>query len=160
MIPRATEALPTPESEYPGAYDNGSMINRMQALVLSFFAFAWVGLVIILVVAPEIYDQTLKLSSDQRRVGEGVFVLAISALIALLSVGVVRRWSWAFWLILIAFLAGAIRVLASMLEIIGIVPTPGPTWYAVFQGVLGAVQFAVGLTMLAGYRRAGVWGNP
>jgi hypothetical protein len=28
----------------------------------------------------------------------------------------------------------------------------------VFQGLIGLVQLAIGLVMLAGYRRSGVWG--
>jgi hypothetical protein len=30
--------------------------------------------------------------------------------VLLLAVGVLRRWRWTFWLILVAFLAGAVRV--------------------------------------------------
>jgi hypothetical protein len=33
-----------------------TVINRTQALVLGFFALAWVALITILVVAPEVYD--------------------------------------------------------------------------------------------------------
>jgi hypothetical protein len=33
-----------------------------------------------------------------------------------------------------------------------------PTWYLLFQGLLGLVEFAIGLAMVAGYRRADVWG--
>jgi hypothetical protein len=33
-----------------------------------------------------------------------------------------------------------------------------PAWYVLFQGVIGLAQVASGLAMLAGYRRAGVWG--
>jgi hypothetical protein len=44
------------------------------------------------------------------------------------------------------------------LELIGALAGDGPTWYVVFQGLLGVLQFAIGLAMVAGYRRAGVWG--
>ena len=33
-----------------------------------------------------------------------------------------------------------------------------PSWYVVFQGLIGLAQLAIGLAMLAGYRRSGVWG--
>ena len=32
-----------------------------------------------------------------------------------------------------------------------------PTWYLLFQGLLGLVEFAIGLAMVADYRRADVW---
>jgi hypothetical protein len=33
----------------------------------------------------------------------------------------------------------------------------GPTWYVLFQALLGVIQFVIGLAMLVGYRRAGAW---
>ena len=86
------------------------------------------------------------------------FLVAIAALIGLLGVGVVRRWRWMFWLILVAFLAGALRVPASALELAGKLPMSGPTWYVLLQTTIGVVQFAIGLAMLSGLRAAGVWG--
>jgi len=65
-----------------------------------------------------------------------------------------------FWLILVAFLAGVIRLPASALELAGAIPHQGPAWYVVLQGVIGAVQFVIGIAMLVGYRRNGLWGNP
>ena len=37
------------------------MVNRTQALVLGFFLVAWMSLLTILVAAPEVYDQALRL---------------------------------------------------------------------------------------------------
>jgi hypothetical protein len=77
-------------------------VNRIQALVIGFFLVVWVILLVILVVAPEIYDQALRLPG-----GRGVelaVLAALSAFIGLLAVGVVRCWRWTFWLILVAFL--------------------------------------------------------
>jgi hypothetical protein len=73
---------------------------------------------------------------------------------------VLRRWRWTFWLILGAFLIGGLlRVPASLLELAGVLPAAGPTWYVKFQILLGLVQVAIGLLMLADYRRAGPWGT-
>jgi hypothetical protein len=44
------------------------------------------------------------------------------------------------------------------LELIGVLAADGPTWYVVFQGLLGVLQFAIGLAMVASYRRGDVWG--
>jgi hypothetical protein len=61
-------------------------------------------------------------------------------------------------LILIAFLAGVLRVPVAILQLSGILAADAPRWYVTFQGLLGVLQFAIGLAMLTGYRRAGVWG--
>jgi hypothetical protein len=114
------------------------------------------ALVCILVAAPSVYDRTLKLSNGSGRIGEAGVLAALSTLIAVLSVGVVRRWRWTFWLILAAFVAGVLRVPAAILEISGVISTRDPTWYIVFQGVLGVVLFMIGLALWAGYRRASV----
>jgi hypothetical protein len=134
------------------------MVNRTQALVIGFFVLAVTSLLVILVAAPEVYDQALRLPTGRRAV-QIAFLAALLGFIALLGVGVVRRWRWTFWLILIAFLAGVLRVPVAILQLTGALAAPGPSWYVVFQGLLGVVQFAIGLVMVAGYRRASVWGR-
>ena len=135
------------------------MLNRSQALVLGFFLLAWTSLVVILAVAPDVYGQALRLPSGDGRLADSAFVAVLTVFIAVLCVGVVRRWRWMFWLVLVAFLAGVLRVPASILELVGVLPAAGPTWYVVVQAVLGLAQFGIGLVMLAefrGSRRA--WG--
>jgi hypothetical protein len=137
------------------------VISRTQSLVLGFFAFAWISLLLILLVEPEIYDGAMKLPPGPHRLADLAFLGAISVLIAFLSVGVLRRWRWAFWLILVAFLVGgAVRVPASVLELTGVLVPAGPTWYVVFQAVLGLIQAGIGALMFAGYRGEGTWGYP
>lgn len=133
-------------------------VNRTQAVVLGFALLAWLSLVGILVAAPETLDRTLRLLPGNRQPAELAFLVALSAFIALLGVGVVRRWRWTFWLVLVAFLAGLLRVPASVLELFGVLPSMGPTWYVLLQAAIGLVQFAIGLAMLAGFRKAGPWG--
>lgn len=133
-------------------------INRTQALVLGFLLFAWVSLVGILVAAPDVFAGALKLPAGGSRTPELAFLAAITALIGLLGVGIVRRWRWMFWLVLVAFLAGVLRVPASALELVGVLPMSGPPWYVLFQAAIGLVQFAIGLAMLSGFRMSGVWG--
>jgi hypothetical protein len=74
-----------------------------------------------------------------------------------LSTGVIRSWRWTYWLILIVFLAGVLRVPAA-LQLAGIAPSHGPAWYVALQAVVGLIQFVIALAMLNGYRKAGVWG--
>lgn len=126
--------------------------------MLGFALVAWLILVGILVVAPETLDAPLRLLLGDRRPAELGFMAALSAVIALLAVGVVRRWRWMFWLVLVAFLAGLLRVPASVLQLTGILPSNGPTWYTLLQAAIGLVQFAIGLAMLAGLRKTGLWG--
>jgi hypothetical protein len=87
-----------------------------------------------------------------------ILLAAVAVFIGLLAVGVVRRWRWCLWLILVAFLAGVLRVPVAGLQFIGVLAADSPTWYVVFQGLFGVLRFAIGLAMVAGYRRAGIWG--
>jgi hypothetical protein len=134
------------------------MVNRTQALVLGFFVLAMTSLLVILAAAPEVYDQALRLPTGNRAV-EIAFLAALLGFITLLSIGVLRRWRWAFWLILVAFLAGVLRVPVAILQLTEVLTADGPRWYVTFQGLLGVLQLAIGLAMVAGYRRAGVWGE-
>jgi hypothetical protein len=134
------------------------MVNRTQALVLGFFVVALVSLLAILVAAPEVYDQALRLP-DGSRVAEIAFLVVLTVFLGLLAVGVLRRWRWIFWLVLVAFLAGMLRVPVAILQLTGVLSADVPAWYVTFQGIIGVVQVAIGLAMLAGYRRRGVWGS-
>jgi hypothetical protein len=139
-------------------FNSRPVINRTKALVLGFCAVAWLALVVILVVAPEVYDQSLNRFGADRRVVELTFLVVLTAFLASLGVGVIRGWRWAFWLVLVAFLAGPLRIVASALELAGVIPAQGPTWYAVVQAAIGVIQFGIAIAMLAGYRKHGTWG--
>ena len=69
------------------------------------------------------------------------------------------RWRWTFWVLQIAFLSGVLRVPSSIIELAGWIPAAGPSWYVIFQGLIGVVQFAIGFVMLVEYRRHGVRGR-
>jgi hypothetical protein len=128
-------------------------------LVIGFLGLVWAALIAILALSPEVYTQTLRQLGGDSRMIEASFLVALSVLIALLVVGVFRRWRWTFWLILVAFFVGVLRLPASALQLAEIVPASGPTWYEALQGAIGVVQFLIALAMLAGYRKAGVWGK-
>ena len=63
-----------------------AVINRTQALVLGFFALAWVALITILVVAPQVYDRALRQAPSSLPTAEIVFAAGLSGLIAVLCV--------------------------------------------------------------------------
>jgi hypothetical protein len=132
--------------------------NRTQRLVLGFFAAVWVALVAILLTAPEIYDSTLRLGPGAHLLPDLAFLVAISVLIAILVIAALNRWRWIFWPVVIAFLFGILRVPASALQLMNVLPTSGPTWYVLLQAAIGVAQFVIALAMIAGYRRAGIWG--
>jgi hypothetical protein len=90
---------------------------------------------------------------------EALFVAGLSALIALLVAGTVRRWRWTFWVVLVAFGFGILRVAASLLQLGGLIGATGPAWYEALQGAIGGAQFAIALAMWAGYRKGGAWAN-
>jgi len=75
-----------------------------------------------------------------------------------LGIGVVRRWRWLFWLLLLAFAAGALRVPVAALQLSGRITPQGPDWYVVLQAAIGAVQVGMAYLMYLGYRRSGPWG--
>ena len=119
---------------------------------------ALTSLVVILIAAPEIYDQALRLPSNSPRWMALTLLAALDVFIGLLAMGVLRRWRWTFWLALVAFLAGVLRVPVAGLQLTGVLAADGPTWCVAFQGSLDVLQFTIGLAMVAGYRRAGIWG--
>ena len=139
---------------------NRYMINRIKGLVLALFAAYWLIVVVVLVTARDVYDQQfpVKFKGDLRPAEIGV-LLVLTALFGVLSAGIIRNWRWTFWLILVAFMAGILRAPISALQLTEAVPAQGPAWFVVLQVVVGLVQFVIGLAMLAGYRRAGIWGE-
>ena len=126
-------------------------LNRAQGLVLGFFVLAWASLVTVLVAAPEVYDQALQLPASDRPLFGLAFLAALSIFLMVLGVGVVRRWRWTFWLIVVAFIAGVLRVPASILQLSGVLPSESPSCYVLLQAIMSLMQVAIGLAMLAGY---------
>jgi hypothetical protein len=116
--------------------------------------------VVLLATARDVYDSQLPQAvspSGNPRPAEIGALLALTALFAVLSTGVIRSWRWTFWLILVVFLAGNVRVPAAALQLAGIVPSQGPAWYVALQAVVGLIQFVIALAVLTGYRKTGVW---
>src|ERR671912_2941268 len=134
-------------------------LNRTQQLVLGFYVSAWVALIAILAAAPEVYEQLLRLPGGEPKLPTLAFLMALSTFLVLLGVGVVRRWRWTFWLVLVAFLIGGVlRVPVSILQLSGVLPADFPAWYVLLQAFIGVIQVAIGIVMVGGYRRSGVWG--
>jgi hypothetical protein len=52
-----------------------------------------------------------------------------------------------------------LRVPASILQLGGVLAAAFPAWYVLLQALIGVVQVAIGLLMVVGYRRGGLWGS-
>ena len=127
--------------------------------MLGFFVLVWVALAAMLLASPQIYESSLNLGPGAHPQADLAFFISISVLIAVLVLGVTRRWRWTFWLVLIAFIFGVVRVLASGLQLIGVLPAGGPAWYVVLQAAIGVIQFLIAMAMISGYRKSGPWGS-
>ncbi len=133
-------------------------VNWMQALVIGFFVTAWAALVVMVTVSPGVREVVVG-----RMPGSGApmvigFLVGLGCFLALMTVGVLRRWRWVFWLVVVAFAAGAARVPIAWLQLTDRMAPEGPDWYVATQGVIGVVQVVIAVVMLVGYRRTGIWG--
>ena len=157
MHPRA-RLSPAEDKSARGPCDDASVVTRTQLLVIGFLAVAWLSIVALIGAAPDVFDEALRLGKASAATRWGTLGL-ITGVIGLLTVGVIRRWRWTFWLIVFAFLAGILRVPVSLLEATDVIHSSVPIWYIAYQGSLGITQFIVGTLMLLGYRRAGYWAS-
>src|SRR5215469_17561428 len=129
--------------------ERGCEMNRTKALVLGLFAVYWAFVVVLLVVARNVYDDLLPQEVTRlggQRPAEIGTLLVVTALFAVLSTGVICNWRWTFWLILVVFLVDIVRVPAAALQLAGIVRSQDPAWYVVVEGVVGLIQFGIALT--------------
>ena len=134
-------------------------INRTQGLVLGFFFVVYTSLLVILALSAEVREVTMRRIPGSGGPAVAGFLVALLAFLLVLTFSVLKRWRWAFWLIFVAFAAGALRVPVAALQLSGRMAPEGPGWYVVMQGVIGVVQVAIAVAMFAGYRRAGPWGS-
>jgi hypothetical protein len=82
---------------------------------------------------------------------EILFVVALTAFIVLLSIGVLRRSRWTFWLILIAFpVPGCCASPWPYCRYSGQMRPDGPPGTSFLQGVIGLVQVLIALAMILG----------
>jgi len=134
-------------------------MNRTQTMLIGFLILSGVALVAILVGAPDLSDAELRpLDLAGLPYVRLAFLAAITGLLVLVAIGTLRRWRWTFWLVLIAFAAGVLRVPFFALQLLGVVSSEVPLWYAGLQAVIGVVQVAIAAAMVIGYRRDGPWG--
>ena len=134
--------------------------SRLERVLVAFFLLAMLFLLVVYFVAPSIYTDTLMLQStpaDRYPLAATLFLAGIVVLIAVLVVGIVRRWRWVFWLLLIAFTAMILEIPATILQLTGVIASLFPVWYSLCR--MGVSVIAVGIAgwMWYIYRHYGVW---
>ena len=48
---------------------------------------------------------------------------------------------------------------ASIVQLEGVLAADFPGWYVLVQALIGVVEVLIGVLMLVGYRREGIWGS-
>ena len=128
--------------------------------LIAYFAAMGVILVAVYLTAPEIYEQMLADGTGAggvQRSAVTAFLAAVLVFVAVLIVGVLRRWRWVFWLVLAAFGMSVFSILSVALELIGVIPSATPFWYGLLRISADAIEVPIAVWMFRVYRRYGVW---
>jgi hypothetical protein len=140
--------------------DQQVLMHRLKRVLITLFLLLAFFSVAVYVAAPSIYTRTLSLSTaDRYPLPATLLLLALLLCIAIVIVGVMRHWSWLFWLLLIAFSCMILEVPATILQLTGIVPNlfSFPAWYSLCRMGVSLLTFVIGVWMIYMYRRYGVW---
>jgi hypothetical protein len=136
------------------------LYRRLQRTLLAFFLLAVLFLVVVYVAAPSIYTNMLLLMpspTGRSPAATTLLLVGVGVFLAIVMIGVLRRWRWVFWLVLVAFDGMILDLPATLLQLTGILPNLFPLWYSLCR--MGASLIAVGIAvwMLQIYRHHGVW---
>lgn len=134
--------------------------RRLQRTLLAFFLLAIMALAVSSLADPSIPTSTLLLTLPPAAHSPTatMFLLAgIAGLLSLLVVGVLRRWRWVFWLMLVAFGAMLLELPTTFLQWAGVLPDPFPLWYGLCRMSASLTAVGIAVWMLSIYRHHGVW---
>lgn len=134
--------------------------RRLEMAIVTFFLLMLLSLLVVYLIDPSIYLQTLNLTSSPANRfpwQATLFLICLVAFISLLIVGVLRHWRWLFWLMLIAFSASVLQFPAELLQIYNVLPMAFPLWYSLFRLAVAVLELGLAVWMIRVYRRAGVW---
>src|SRR5258707_13028248 len=136
------------------------IVKRLQQVLITFFVLAALFLVVVYVADPSIYTKTLLLEpspADRYSLPVTLFLLCILVFIAVGILGVVRHWRWLFWVLLVAFGFMVLEVPATILQLIGVVPSLFPVWYSLCRMGVSVIAVIIAVWMIQIYRRYRVW---
>lgn len=128
--------------------------RQLQAVLISFCVLATISLLILYRVQPAIYRPTLGRVSDR---GVALLLVALVGFEAVLILGMLQRWRWLFWLLVVAFGASLVHLPLALLRLGGVIGGATPLWYDFVRAMVGCVQGAIAGWMVVLYRRYGVW---
>jgi hypothetical protein len=136
------------------------LYRRLQRTLLAFFLLAALFLVVVYVAAPSIYTNTLLLtpSTTEHHPAAATLLLGgVGVFLAIVMIGVLRRWRWVFWLVLVAFAGMILDLPATILQLTGILPSLFPLWYSLCRMGASLIAVVIAVWMFQLYRRHGVW---
>ena len=87
------------------------------------------------------------------------FLAAILVFVAVLAVGVLRRWRWVFWLVMVAFGMSIFAIPSIALQTAGVISPAIPLWYGLLRMLASALELPIAVWMFRLYRQSGVWGE-
>lgn len=134
--------------------------RRLEHTLLAFFLLTTLFAIVVYIVAPSIYSNILLLGTspaDRHPFATTLFLLALVVFLAVLMVGVRRRWRWLFWLLLIAFGAMILDIPVTILQLVGVLPALFPVWYSLCRVGVSLLAVFIAVWMLVIYRQHGVW---
>jgi hypothetical protein len=140
---------------------HNTVLQPLEKALIAFFVLAALSLVIVYIIEPSIYLETLKLQpslADRYSLPATLFLIVILGFIAFVITGVIRHWRWLFWLILLAFGAAILDIPTTILQLTGVIPNTFPVWYSLYRMGVACVQVGIAVWMVRIWRRDGVWG--
>jgi hypothetical protein len=135
--------------------------QRLSAAMIAFFVLAGLSAFIVYIAEPTVYAKVLMLESstvDRYPLPATLFLIALLTLITVMIVGVLRRWRWLFWLLLLANSFSILEVPATILQLNGVLPNPYPAWYSLYRMSIAVIQVGIAIWMVRILYKYGVWG--
>src|SRR5689334_14682948 len=133
-------------------------IQNLEKALIVFYSLLVLSLLIIFAVEPSIYTKTLTpgaTATERYPLPAILFLIALIVFIGFLLYGIVHRWRWLFWGILIASAGSVIQVPVEILQLTGVLPNTYPIWYSLFRALVGVVELGFAFWMVRTYR---YWG--
>ena len=128
--------------------------RQLQTVLISFCVLATLSLLILYRVQPAIYRSALGTFAART---VALLLVALVGGEVVLIIGMLQRWRWLFWLLVVAFGASALHLPLALLRLSGVIGGATPLWYDLVRAGIGTLQGLIAGWMIALYRRYGVW---
>ncbi|GCE31589.1 hypothetical protein KDA_70730 [Dictyobacter alpinus] len=135
-------------------------IRLLEKALVMYVGLLMVSLLIIFAIEPSIYTTTLWpgwVPTERYPWPVLLFLAALLAFLSMLIYGILHRWRWLFWGLLLAWSASVIQIPIEGLQLLGVFPNPYPIWYSLFRVGVGFTELGFACWMIQSYRQQGVW---